>query len=64
MLGLPLRTEQFWTDAAMIERPATDWVHLECIEQDCLDELTYAYFVDVTTSTAVNNWTEIRVRSF
>ena len=64
MLGLLLRTEPFWTDATMIERPATGWVHLECIEQDCVDELTYAYFVDVTTSTAVNNWTEIRVRSF
>ena len=64
MLGLPLRTEPFCTDAVMIERPATGWVHLESIEQDCLDELTYAYFVDVTTSTAVNNWTEIRVRSF
>lgn len=48
----------------MIERAATGWVRLERIEQDCPDELTYAYFVDVTTSTAVNNWTEIRVRSF
>jgi hypothetical protein len=48
----------------MIERPATGWVHLDGIEKDCLDELTYAYFVDVTTSTAVNNWTEIGVRSF
>ena len=48
----------------MIERPGTGRVQLECIEPGCLDELTYAYFVDVNTSTAVNNWTEIRVRSF